>query len=137
MKITLNETTHPCVFAQEGAIAAVTGSQDCVKEMVEDDRLRRDLLVDRLNKIPGVKCAVPQATIYAFADFSAWGISSDELSTNILEHTHVAIESGAFYGEAGEGHLRICFGSESYERLEEALDRIEKYFNSLTLPQTA
>jgi|APSaa5957512535_1039671.scaffolds.fasta_scaffold10215_1 aspartate aminotransferase len=137
LKVTLNETTHPCVFAQEGAVAAVLGSQDCVKEMVDDDCLRRDLLVDRLNKMPGVKCATPQATIYGFADFSAWGISSDELSKNILENTHVAIESGAFYGEAGEGHLRICFGSESYERLEEAMNRIENYLNSLSLPEVA
>jgi len=137
LKVTLNETTHPCVFAQEGAIAAVTSSQDCVKEMVDDDCLRRDLIVERLNKMPGVKCATPQATIYAFADFREWGIDSDELSLNILQHTHVAIESGAFYGDAGKGYLRICFGSEPYERLNEAMDRIENYLQSLSLPNAA
>ncbi len=40
---------------------------------------------------------------------------------------HVATESGTFYGATGAGHLRICFGSEPYERLEEAMDRIEGY----------
>lgn len=135
LKVTLNETTHPCVFAQEGAIAAVTGSQECVREMVADDCRRRDLVVERLNNMPGVSCATPQATIYAFADFSAWGIKSDKLAREILEQTHVAVESGTFYGSAGEGYLRICFGSEPYERLEEAMDRIETYLNSLNLPQ--
>ena len=135
LKITLNETTHPCVFAQEGALAAVTNSQDCVKAMVAEDCLRRDLVVERLNKMPGVHCRVPQATIYAFPDFSAWGIASDKLAHDILQDCHVAIESGTFYGSAGAGHLRICFGSESYERLEKGMDRLENYLQSLTLPQ--
>jgi len=134
LKITLNETTHLCVFAQEGALAAVTASQDCVKEMVADDCLRRDLIVERLNNMPGVRCAQPQGTIYAFPDFSAWGIASEQLSLDILHHTHVATEAGSFYGTAGKGYLGICIGSESYDRAKEALDRIENYLNSLTPP---
>ena len=137
VKVTLNETTHPCVFAQEGAIAAVTGSQECVREMVADDAIRRDLAVTRLNEMPGVTCSKPQATIYAFPDFSAWGIESNQLARNIFDNTHVALESGAFYGEAGEGHLRICYGSEPYERLEEAMDRIESYLKTLGDPPGA
>ncbi len=133
-KITMNDTTHPCVFAQEGALAAVTGSQACVAEMVTEDRRRRDLIVERLNNMPGVQCAHPQATLYAFPDFSAWGIQSDKLAHDLLNETHVAIESGAFYGNAGEGHLRMCFGSQVYDRLEEAMDRIEQYLKSQTLP---
>jgi len=137
LKVTLNETTHPCIFAQEGALAAVCGSQDCVKEMVEDDCRRRNLIVERLNKMLGIQCAQPQATIYAFADFSAWQITSDKLAHDLLNEAQVAVESGAFYGEAGEGYLRICFGSVSYERLEEAMDRIESYLASQTLPEAA
>ncbi len=137
LKVTLNETTHPCVFAQEGALAAVSGSQDCIKEMVEDDCKRRDLIVARLNRMPGVKCAQPQATIYAFPDFGAWQISSNQLVHDLLHEAQVAVESGSFYGETGDGYLRICFGSVSYERLEEAMDRIDLYLESLTLPQTA
>jgi len=135
LKITMNATTHPNVFAQEGAIAAVTGPQGCVWEMVAEDRQRRDLVVQRLNAMPGVHCAVPQATIYAFPDFSAWGIPSHQLARDILHNTHVALESGSFYGSAGEGHLRICFGSESFQRLEEAMDRLARYLDSLRLPE--
>ncbi len=130
-KITMNETTHPCVFAQEGALAAVTGSQQCVEDMVMNLCRNRNMLVERLNNLKGVKCKSPQATLYAFPDISELGISSDELAREILKETHVVVESGSFYGSAGEGHIRLCFGSESYERIEEAMDRLKEYFSSL------
>ncbi len=130
LRVTMNETTHPCVFAQEGARAAVTGSQDCVREMVGEDRRRRDLVVERLNEIAGVSCQPPEGTIYAFPDFSGLGMASAELARAILHETHVAVEAGSFYGPSGEGHLRICFGSEPYERLVEAMDRIEQFCKS-------
>ena len=126
-KIVLNETTHPNVFAQEGALAAVVNPQDCVVEMVKEDRRRRDLVHDKLNAMPKVQCHMPHATIYAFPDFGGWGKSSDQLAEELLREVHVATESGTFYGATGAGHLRICFGSEPYERLEEAMDRIEGY----------
>lgn len=126
-KVVLNETTHPNVFAQEGAVAAVVGSQKCVEDMVVEDRRRRDLVFERLNRMPGVKCPKPEGAIYAFPDFSALKKTSAELAEEILRRTHVATESGSFYGSAGEGHLRVCFGSAPYDRLEEAMNRIEDY----------
>lgn len=130
LRVTLNETTHPCVFAQEGARAAITGPQDCVAEMLEEDRRRRDLVVERLNEMTGVSCRPPEGTIYVFPDFSGLGISSADLAQALLHESHVAVEAGSFYGSAGEGHLRICFGSEPYERLVEAMDRIERFCKS-------
>lgn len=135
-RVTMNDTTHPCVFAQEGGLVAVTSPQDCLRSMVEEDRKRRDLVVDRLNAIPGVRCATPQGSIYAFPDFSALGIGSTELAMQILNSAHVAVESGEFYGASGEGHLRICFGSEPYARLEEAMERIHDFVRSECLVQT-
>ena len=127
MNIVLNETTHPNVFAQEGAIAATKGSQDCVKEMVAEDMRRRDLVYKRLNEMPNVTCRKPEGSIYAFPDFGAYNTPSEKMAEDILRATHVATESGSFYGATGEGHIRICFGSEVYETLEEALNRIEEY----------
>ena len=124
-QVTMNTTTHPCVFAQEGALVAVTGSQDCVREMVDDDRRRRDLVVDTLNAIPGITCSLPQGTIYAFPDIRGLGIDSDALAEKILHLGHVAVESGSFYGRNGEGHLRVCFGSEPYERVAEGMERLK------------
>jgi len=123
-RVTMNDITHPCVFAQEGALVAVTHSQDCVREMVIEDQRRRDLVVKRINSIPGLNCVAPQGSIYAFPDCSALNIGSNDLALQILQSAHVAVESGSFYGASGEGHLRICFGSEPYARVEEAMDRI-------------
>lgn len=127
MRVAMNETTHPNVFAQRGALAAVTGPRRVLEEMVSEDRRRRDLVYERLNAMPGVSCHLPEGTIYAFPDVSALGIPSAELADRLVEEAHVATEAGSFYGSTGEGHLRICFGSEPYERLEVAMDRIADF----------
>lgn len=125
LKVTLNQTTHANVFAQEGAIAAVRGPMATVDRMVAEDLRRRDLLCERLDALPGVSCPKPEGTIYAFPDVRGLGVPSKELSRRLLHEAHVAVEAGSFYGEAGEGHIRLCFGSEPYDRLAEACDRIE------------
>jgi aspartate aminotransferase len=131
-RITMNSTTHPCVFAQEGALVAVTASQDCVARMVAEDKRRRDLVIESLNAIPGVYCARPQGTIYAFPDISGLNAKADELAKRILSEAHVAVESGSFYSSRGENHLRICFGSEPYERVAEAMGRLRRYLGNGT-----
>ncbi len=128
LKVSMNDIAHLNVFVQEGGFAAITGDQNCVREMVAEDLRRRDLVCARLNNIPGVKCNLPEASIYAFPDISAFGIPSAELAEEILESTHVACEAGSFYGEHGEGHLRICFGAEPYGRLQSAMDRLTEFF---------
>lgn len=131
MKITTTEVTHVNTFIQHGALAAVTGPASVLTEMVDDDKRKRDLVVSRLNQMPGVKCALPEGTIYAFPDISGTGLKSQEAADLILEKVDVVVEAGSFYGAAGEGHLRVCFGSQSYERLEEAMDRLARFFNGL------
>lgn len=133
-KVSLNDVTHVNVFVQEGGRAAIEGPQDCLLEMVEEDRRRRDLVCARLNEIEGVHCAVPEGTIYAFPDVSGLGIADAELAIALLENTQVAVEAGSFYGAAGAGHLRICFGSEPYERIETAMDRIADHLGSQRAP---
>lgn len=125
--ITMNDTTHPCVFAQEGALAGVVSCADHLKSLLEGDRRRRDLVVSRLNAMPGISCPVPEGTIYAFPDIRALGMPSASLATLILEEAHVAVEAGTFYGAAGEGHVRICVASEPYERIAEAMDRLDLF----------
>ncbi|WP_321390414.1 pyridoxal phosphate-dependent aminotransferase [Emcibacter sp.] len=131
LKMTMNDVAHVNVFVQEGARAALEGPQDCIREMLADDCRRRDLVVQRLNRMPGVTCPVPQATIYAFPDISGTGKASREIADELLEKCRVVVETGVFYGSAGEGHLRICFGAEPYDRIEEAMNRMETYFSNL------
>lgn len=131
LKITANEVTHVNTFIQSGGIAAVTGGMGPVEAMVQDDREKRDLLVRALNQMPGVRCTPPEGTIYAFADTRETGIASQDLAQRLLEEARVVVEAGSFYGPAGEGHLRICFGSVTKEQLDEAVTRMSRFFNSL------
>lgn len=131
MKITANEITHVNTFIQYGALAAVTGPAEILQDMVDDDRRKRDLVVSRLNQMPGVTCTSPEGTIYAFPDISGTGLKAQQAADLILEKAGVVVESGAFYGQSGDQHLRVCFGSQSYERLEEAMDRLSGFFNGL------
>ncbi|WP_368855699.1 aminotransferase class I/II-fold pyridoxal phosphate-dependent enzyme, partial [Proteus mirabilis] len=75
--------------------------------------------------------AEPEGTIYAFPDIRGTGRSSQDLAMAILRQAHVVVESGSFYGPGGEGHLRVCFGSESEARVAEAMERLGRFFNAL------
>lgn len=130
VKITTNDVTHVNTFIQEGAYEAVVDTSGALEDMVAQDRLKRDMVVKRLNQMPGVTCAWPEGTIYAFPDVSAHGMPSQQLAELILDETDVVVEAGSFYGAAGEGHLRICFGSQSSERLSQAMDRLQRFFGS-------
>ena len=131
LKITMNDIAHLNTFIQEGGYAAIKGSQDCVRDMVAEDRRRGELVVRRMNAMPGVSCRMPEGTIYAFPDVSATGVPSEQIADELLEQAHVVVEEGTFYGDTGEGHLRVCFGAEPIERIEEAMDRLEEYFTKL------
>lgn len=128
LKITMNDVAHVNVFIQEGAREALEGPQERIAEMVDEDKRRRDLVVRRMNQMSGVTCDLPEGTIYAFPDISATGKSAQTVADEILEKCHVVTEAGTFYGVAGEGRLRVCFGAESYDRIEVALDRMARYF---------
>lgn len=128
LKITVNDVAHVNVFIQAGAEAALRNGAAAVAEMVAEDKRRRDLVHQRLNQMSGVKCAVPEATIYAFPDISATGKPAQIVAEELLHEAHVVVEAGTFYGASGEGHLRVCFGAESYDRIDEALSRMAAYF---------
>ena len=130
LKITANDVTHVNTFIQEGAYAAITGPSSVLANLVEDDKQKRDFVVQRLNQMPGVSCALPEGTIYAFPSVKEVGIPSQKLAELILEQAHVVVEAGSFYGAAGEGHLRVCFGSESLDRIEEGMNRLSRFFNN-------
>lgn len=131
MKITTNEVTHVNTFIQAGALAAVTGDPAVLAGMVARDRERRDLVVGRLNQMPGVTCAPVEGTIYAFPNITATGLTAQDCADRLLAETGVVVEAGSFYGTAGEGHLRVCFGCAEVDVLTDAMDRMQRFFNSL------
>ena len=131
LKITANDVTHVNTFIQYGALAAINADPEMLGSLVADDEARRDLVVSRLNQMPGVRCALPHGSIYAFPDISAFGIGAQDMADRILEEAGVVVEAGTFYGASGEGHLRVCFGSEGIERISEGMDRLQSFFNVL------
>lgn len=131
LKITANDVTHVNTFVQDGAIAALTGDPAVLAGLVADDLHKRDIVVRRLNQMPGVICPAPQSTIYAFPDISGTGLASQVLAERLLEETGVVVEAGSFYGPAGEGHIRVCFGSVSETQIVQAMDRMQRFFGSL------
>ena len=135
LKVTANDVTHVNTFVQEGALAAVTGDPAVLEGLIAEDKAKRDIVVSRLNQMPGITCAWPEGAIYAFPDIAATGMASQDLAERLLEETGVVVEAGSFYGAAGEGHLRICFGSLSTQQINEAMDRLQRFFGSLPQDQ--
>lgn len=131
MKITTTEVTHVNTFIQHGALAAVTGPKHVLAGMVTDDAARRDLVVTRLNQMPGVICPPVEGTIYAFPDISATGLTAQQVADQMLDQVGVVVEAGSFYGSQGEHHLRVCFGAQNLDRLTEAMDRMSRFFNAV------
>ncbi|MDK7585882.1 pyridoxal phosphate-dependent aminotransferase [Alcaligenes faecalis subsp. phenolicus] len=131
LKITANDVTHVNTFIQAGALEAVVGQQEALRGMIADDDAKRRLMLQRLNAMANVNCAHVEGTIYAFADVRATGVPSQELAERLLKEARVVVEAGSFYGPQGEGFLRLCFGSASYEQIEQAMDRLQVFFAQL------
>ncbi|MFC4965637.1 pyridoxal phosphate-dependent aminotransferase [Alcaligenes nematophilus] len=131
LKITANDVTHVNTFIQAGALEAVVGQQEALRGMIADDDAKRRLMLQRLNAMANVSCAHVEGTIYAFADVRATGVPSQELAERLLNEARVVVEAGSFYGPQGEGFLRLCFGSASYEQIEQAMDRLQVFFAQL------
>lgn len=87
----------------------------------------RDYALERLSKMPFVKCYKPEATFVLFVDVSAAGMKAEKLANYLREEYKVAVVPGGkkFFGPGSEGYMRICLAT-SHEILEEGLNRIEK-----------
>jgi aspartate/methionine/tyrosine aminotransferase len=122
-----HQYTVACVdiLAQYIALAALKGSQDFVKEMVQEFDKRRHLVYKRLNEIDGFNCILPKGAFYVFPKITGFGMSSEEFAEFLIKSAHIATVSGSAFGSYGEDYIRISYAA-AYGQLEEALDRIEK-----------
>jgi aminotransferase len=111
--------------AQDAALAALQGGEAAVQAMVAEYDRRRRLLVDGLNRL-GLPTFEPRGAFYAFPDISSTGLTSDEFTERLLREERVAVVPGNAFGPSGEGHVRMCYAT-SYEKVEEALLRIERF----------
>ena len=106
------------------ALSALTGPQDWIRKHVEDLQKRRDLMVDRLNKMNGVACFRPHGIYWAFPSIKGLGMPSHDFAEYLLAEGKVNVRPGVWYGQNGEGHLRISFCVD-WERIRMGMDRME------------
>jgi len=111
--------------AQDAALEALRSGDSYVEEMVAEYDRRRRLIVDGLNRL-GLKTFEPKGAFYAFPNIAASGMSADEFATKLLEEEHVAVVPGEAFGAGGEGFVRCSYATQ-YEKIEEALHRMERF----------
>jgi aspartate aminotransferase len=107
-------------FTQLAGVAALTGPQEPIDQMVTEFQRRRDFIVDGLNDIPGVNCKLPMGAFYVFPNVSHYG---DNIGDYLLNEAGVAAVDGSAFGQYGKGYLRISYAN-SLENIEKALERI-------------
>jgi aspartate aminotransferase len=124
-RLMTNSVSCTPTFVQQAGIAALQGDDTPVRTMVEEFRRRRDLIVDGLNRLPGVSCTRPRGAFYVFPNVKALGRPSKEIAQHLLDDGGVAVLWGTAFGEFGEGYLRLSYAA-SREDLERALERMGK-----------
>lgn len=122
-------TSNPCSIAQKAAVAALTGGNESVFEMVKSFHKRHDYVASRLNDIPGIEVIPADGTFYIFPSVQAIiekrGYSNDlEFSEKLLTDVGVALVPGSAFGN--EGCIRLSFAT-SMEILEDALNRLQRF----------
>ncbi|MFP4280511.1 MAG: pyridoxal phosphate-dependent aminotransferase [Halochromatium sp.] len=126
-KIQSQSTSNPTSISQVAAQAALEGPQDCIGEMLTAFKARHDLVVERLNRIPGIECLPSDGTFYVFPKMRGLieqleTVRDDlELAEYLIEHAGVALVPGSAFGSPGYARISIAT---SQENLDQALERI-------------
>jgi aspartate aminotransferase len=137
-KIQGQNTSNPASISQKAAVEALNGNQDVVGQMVSEFRKRRDIIVQLLNEIGGIKCLSPEGAFYVFPNVSQiYGRSfqgkkitnSTELIDYLLDEANVATVPGAAFGN--DDHIRLSYAT-SLKNIEEGLKRIKNAIAKLS-----
>lgn len=115
--------------AQKAAYEALLSGEPYVKEMVKEYNRRRRLIVDGLNSI-GLQTFEPRGAFYAFPYVGGTGLGDESFADRLLQDEHVAVVPGSAFGAGGEGFVRCSYAT-AYEKIEEALERIERFVKKL------
>ncbi|MEX2245285.1 MAG: aminotransferase class I/II-fold pyridoxal phosphate-dependent enzyme [Dehalococcoidia bacterium] len=111
--------------AQFAAIAALNNGEEDVRGMVAEYDRRRRLVYNALNAM-GLPCFEPRGAFYAFPMIGSTGMNDETFAERLLMEERVAVIPGSAFGEAGAGHVRICY-AQKYELLEEAMERMRTF----------
>ena len=122
-KLAVNAWSCVNAPAQFAGLAALTGPQDSVGAMVAEFDARRKIVVEELNKLPGVSCITPKGAFYAFPNIKDTGFKAKKLASRLLEEEGVAIIGGPDFGILGEGYVRLSYAN-SAENIRRAIGRM-------------
>jgi aspartate/methionine/tyrosine aminotransferase len=129
-KLAVNSFSCVNASAQYAGLAALTGPQDEVHKMVAEFDARRKIVVEGLNALPNVACAVPKGAFYAFPNVSKTGWKAKKLASALLEETGVATIGGPDFGVYGEGYIRLSYAN-SAENIRRALKRMDEFLSTV------
>ena len=130
-RLVINSVSCTSSFSQRAILAALTGPWEPVQAMIDEFHKRRDVIVEGLNRIPGISCIEPAGAFYVFPNVKQLGIPSERVAGHLLEEAGVAGLSGTAFGQQGQGYLRFSYAN-SVEAIREALDAIESSVSELT-----
>ena len=128
-RMIINTVSCTAAFSQRAILAAVTGPWEPIEAMIDEFQKRRDVIVEGLNRIPGITCIEPGGAFYAFPSVKQLGASSEKVADFLLDRAGVACLSGTAFGANGQGYLRFSYAN-SVDAIRAALDAIEA-----TLPE--
>jgi aminotransferase len=113
--------------AQDAALVALTDGDAYVQEMLAEYDRRRKLIMNGLNRL-GLTTFEPHGAFYVFPNISASGMNDETFAETLLREEQVAVVPGNAFGPGGEGFARCCYAT-SFEQIEEALHRMERFMN--------
>ncbi|MBD1165544.1 aminotransferase class I/II-fold pyridoxal phosphate-dependent enzyme [Pelagibacterales bacterium SAG-MED10] len=124
-KLLINSVSCVNAAAQFAGIAALDGSDDSIHEMMEKFTLRRKLIYDGLNSLPGVECSLPGGAFYAFPKVIGTGMNGSEFCKRAMHEAGVAIVPGTAFGQTCQDYVRFSFAA-SRDNISQALENIKK-----------
>jgi aspartate aminotransferase len=121
-------TSNVCTFAQFGALAAISGSRQCVHAMADEFNGRRSLLTEGLMAMEGLKLMAPEGAFYAFPDVSHFGLDSMSLCNRLLDEVGLAVVPGVAFGD--DRCIRLSCAA-SPATIKDGLERLQRFLSSL------
>jgi aspartate aminotransferase len=119
-----HSTSNPTSFAQKGAVAALTGSQEHLKMWLAEFDKRRNYAWKKLNSIPGVSCVNVKGAFYLFPNIAKTGLKSSDFCARLLDAEKVAAVPGIAFG--ADDYIRLSYAT-SMANIEKGLERIERF----------
>jgi aspartate aminotransferase len=123
-----HSTSNPCSFAQKGAIAALKGDQQPLRDMHDEFDMRRNYMFDRITKIPNITAVKPQGAFYVLVNISQLGLTSQNFADRLLSKANVAVIPGAAFGD--DRTVRLSYAT-SIDVIKKGLDRFQDFCRTL------